>query len=45
MHYRAGVISFSLCGQRLVYLAERTARLAAVSSRVQMKSEGTRTSV
>ena len=38
MHYGAGVISFCLCGQRLVYLAERTITLATsphVSSHVQ----------
>lgn len=35
------MISSSLCGQGLVYLAKRTARLAAVSSRVQTESEGT----
>lgn len=31
------MISFSLCGQRLVYLAERTVRLGALSLHVQTK--------
>lgn len=45
VHYGAGVISFSLCGHGLVYLAERMVGLGALSSWMQTKGKLTTTSL